>query len=1083
MAEFYLKTQQIDSILSSQNITEQTKEKLISLLSDNSDIQRYFFKKVTDLNWFELLKTNLYFNPARIIFDSNNNATFWIVLDYFEHISEQVKENPQYGKELIDIIENVVKFSNNKKRINNYHIWWYCVKILNNLPADIIKDNLKIEKFKQWLSVWTSHSDDPTLAISELGEKLLPKFLGDEYVPEYKYSETILDVITEIRLGGKKGVLGERNDVVLAWDPYWIKESFRKNSEIIGKKCSIESILNVSNKLRVVLEYNRPWQSGIIKIDSNIYQIKVSRYLPNGSGRYSCSVMQYSKEQLKDEDLDNKSLFWMLYDTAPAMILKEFDFSAPVREKMVLEIKKNLPEDINWELYLKLDEKLGNIFDGLHSDASAIWYKSLGGVEDKHSREAGKILILILRDILLSKCEADREGATKILDIFLSKEYPFPIYKRFVLLCIDKFWTDYSGYFEAFFGKVPDAFEESEYEVELYDILHNHNEEFSQALIDRIKTCIEQVPDYYVRKKLSAYWQYKRLSPLRENPEFSEWYESVKKEYRPKDDKEYEPERESIKMGRVDHNAPVSKEWFLETPIAELIKYLKEFKGADSEYESFTGKPDKQGLAGVLLDAVKENPKKFTDEIEAFNETEYVYKNALLSGLRTAWNDNQEIDWIKIYQFICQYLDRDKEIIVKEAILGQGEDGGDGKYIRMVDTIVELISDACRDDKRALAPSLFSNTEEIFDLIFPVLKGEKHPDTQRDAFTYVLNTTLGRTIMSYLTFILRKARITNKKEVGWGKNKYERFFPIGVDASILFGYYLPQMKYLDEAYTLEKIEYFTRKEADSDWQMFMEGYIRGSQVYPGLYSLMRKNYYRALEKHLFKGDIEQQLAGHICLGYLHFNEELQAKNKDGEESLFWKMLMDKTAPGKLERWQKVPDFFWARAESIDKTEDPEKRKVLKNRVLEFWAWTVANKEIVREYLGTDYNIFLGRLLQLTVYLDKIDEEKEKWLLLSAPHVDMHSGMFFIDYLAQFNDSKSLERIGRIFLKLIETTTSIFKHEEIYKLVEKIYQKGKKEDADEICNMYGSYGYDFLHPLWKVNNPHISAESNGNWKAD
>ena len=115
-------------------------QQILYLIKTDADQARYFFARVKSLKWFNVLKEQGYFYPESIPYDSGGHAMFWNVLDYLERISEQVSENPQYGKELIVIIDSIVQFSLTKKRADNYHIWWYCVKILNNLPASIIKE-------------------------------------------------------------------------------------------------------------------------------------------------------------------------------------------------------------------------------------------------------------------------------------------------------------------------------------------------------------------------------------------------------------------------------------------------------------------------------------------------------------------------------------------------------------------------------------------------------------------------------------------------------------------------------------------------------------------------------------------------------------------------------------------------------------------------------------------------------------------------------------------------------------------------------------------------------------------------------
>ena len=177
--------------------------KLLDRIKEDVVYRDWFFRHAKHIKWFYSLKEKEYFEPKNIPIDNNGNAFFWNILDYLERVSEQLAQNPEYGKELIDIIYSVVQSSIKRKKekgqgINNYYIWWYCVKIVNNLPFKVIQDSLSVDEFRLWLSVWTDHSMGGDLTISDIGEKLLPKFLKDDYGPEYKYAEVIIEVITEI---------------------------------------------------------------------------------------------------------------------------------------------------------------------------------------------------------------------------------------------------------------------------------------------------------------------------------------------------------------------------------------------------------------------------------------------------------------------------------------------------------------------------------------------------------------------------------------------------------------------------------------------------------------------------------------------------------------------------------------------------------------------------------------------------------------------------------------------------------------------------------------------------------------------
>lgn len=1034
----------------------------------------YFFRTEKDVKWFSRLSNKGYFTPDKIVFDELGNALFWYALDYLERISEQTAQKPKYGKELIEIIETLVQFSLNKRRISNYHIWWYCAKILNNLPIGIIKEYLSIEKFRSWLLAWT----DSLLgaAITDISERLLPKFLGDDST--LAYAEAVIDAITEIRAEGKSNSSFNREEAVFVWDFYWVRDAFQKNYKLIGQKCSLNIVLRIADKLRKALEYKQKNPCLDIEIGKDIYQLKVSRIPAEGikpeeidfkDGQYECSVNQYSPDQLKD--LKKHKYFPAYINIDPQVELKRFTFSAFNREAMVVAIKRGLPAEINWKSNEQLEKKMEDLHDDLFSDYSYIRIKSLATGARDHENGVEEVLTIILRDVLLAKCETKRDDGRQVIDAFLSNKYPFPVFKRFVLLCIDKFWADYAGLMDRLLELIPNALAKSDFEVEMHDILHNHNSGFSPALNTKLKELINAAPEHCVKKDETniAHLKYLWLSPLRDNPTFSALYEEAMQKAQLTDSKPHEPERSSdFKVLDVVHKSPMSKEDMLQMPVPELVKYLKEFKGADFHHRTFEGEPDKEGLANTLQAAVRENPKNFTDELSAFVEVDAFYIRYLLRGIKEVWDDNQEIDWRNIFDFSADYLKRVADVIInKPPPLNQNKDEGQDNYLWVIGDIVELVTNGCREDKHAFDPKYFDKAEQIFDLILPLYTGQKRLDSHRDVLAYAWNSTLGRTIMAYVSFSLRVARATKKRPEDWGRQKYERFFNKGIEAFTLFGSYLPQMKYLDDNYAKDKIELFVQKGSGNlEWKMFMQGYLAESRVYQDVYSLMRKNYFKGLDNNVFEKQFDQKLVEHICIGYLLFKERLEERNSDGQDSLFWKMLTSTGSLGKQERWLQVADYFSPYAGRTVGKEDKASKEIT-NKIIEFWAWTYDQQDLVEANLGEDYCAFLGQMAQLTILFDKIDEELEKWLLLCAPHVDRHhKATYFIQYLTKFDDEGSVKRIGKIFLRVLENTTPMFKQENIELIVRRIYEKGDRNDADTICNTYGRRGFHFLKPVWE-----------------
>lgn len=1078
--QFYVQINQLDSAINERQITDEVAKQAISLLKTDNELSNYFFKNVKDLQWFKYLSAEGYFLPEKISYDQAGNAYFWIVLDYLERVSEQVDQDPQIGKELINIIDSTVQFSKSKKPINNYHIWWYYVKILINIPPSIILDSLSLENFRQWLSVWTDHAPGNDLVIGDIGEKLLPKLLNDTL--SVKYSEAIIETITRVKAEERSSVSIARPDAVLAWHSYWVRAAFRKNHQLIGQRCSINTVLTIADQLRKVLEYEASRHHSNIRIGEDAYRIEVIRTSAKATnakiiefedGQYNCVLKQFSQNQLKEIESDDETVDFYLYNTEPQVELQQFIFKAFNINDFIQTIRENLSLIIDLANEKDFERHIVNIFDGLHCDYSYIWCHSVAQGPE-YGDNAKEVLTVALRDVLLAKCEASPADGELVLKAFLSDKYLFSIFRRFVLLCVDKFWDGYANIFEKFLDVNPNAFEESDFEFELQEILRNHNTEFSDSLKERLLKIInENVPQYYIKEgeKLVARWKYKWLSPLRENPKFSPLYEAAKEKAEPKNGKPYKMEP-SIKSGFVEHKSPLSKEDIIQKPIPELVEFLNNFQGADFWRWTFEDEPDKKGLGESIQAAVKEDPNKFTNEIDAFLNIAYFYLHEIFGGFEKAWKDGKDIDWAKILDFSVKYFERGEAIIIKEAFQDQGEDSGGGKYIWIVDDIVDLIADGCRNDKRAFDPQYLEKAEKIFDLVLPLLKGEKHPDTERDALTYAMNTTLGRTIQGLVTLALRKARVTKKLEGNWGAKKYEPYFDIGVEGHIWFGFYLPQMKYLDGKYAKGKIKAFSKQNPeDSEWRMFMEGYLQGALVYPEVYTLMRINYTKALESKNFVEQVDQRLVEHISLGYLHYGEKLEDHNPDGNPSLFWKMLSEASVLNKKDRWLKVARFFWSLTGRVIKegSDKEEASEAIKEKIIEFWTWTFNEKDFVKKILGDGYHAFLGQMGELTILLDKIDEEKEKWLLLSAPHVDLHhNAMSFIEYLTKFQDDESIKRIGKIILEMLENTTPTFMQEHIELIVRRIYDKGDRSDADAICNTFGRRGIHFLKALWEEN---------------
>jgi hypothetical protein len=1066
------------------------KEKEVLSLIDVPEYHAYFFEKAKDIKWFYLLKNDKdCFNPKKIAFNKNGSALFWNPLFYLERVSQQMTYNQElsvkYGPELIGIINNLVHFSRTKKRVKNHHIWWYCVKILNNIPNIIIAQHLPVDSglvegknklgFKIWINEFLDPSQSSILAISNISESLLPKFFNDpSMIP---YAEAIIEAITRIKPSGKKNAFTKEDEADLIWDEHWISKAFQKYGKEIGAKCP-NAVHIIADRLRLALEYKRNEYYVVLNIKGKLYQLKVARIRKDGlkpneiafkPNEFQGIILQYTDKQLEGIDVDKD--YWKFSRIEPEIKKHEFFFSATEHQSFIKGFKEGLPADVEWPQSEDYDHKINGLFGGLNEDYSSVWCKSLISGPD-HDRGTEEVLAIALRDVLLGKCETEDNQAIPILKEFLSQKYPFPIFKKCVLVCIYKSWNSFGRLFKDFLQALPSSLHASAYEVEIYDILANLSKyPADPELNDMLKTFISKVPDYYVKEGPAAesYWKYKWFSPLKDHPAFSALYQEFKEKAKLQEDKPYEPVRRSVMTGWVKHQSPLTKEEILKKENVELVAFLNEYKGADEWSGSFEGKPDKEGLKDALQEAAKEKPDKFYKDLFLFGKCHYDYVSRILWGLQDAWVGGTDIDWSGFFDFCIDYLKR--KDFIRQAEQAQGDDFGKGRYLWVIDIMVGLIESGSRNDERAFSPEFFIKVDKIYDLIYDIVIGEKHPDTQRDAMTYAINTTLGKTIESFIIYSLRVARVEKKTEGRWDSSKYERFFDKGIEAYIFLGRYLPQINYLDKDYVKQKIDDLGGRKADDfEWQMFMEGYLTGPNVYEDLYKLMRSHYMKAVENKVLEDRVDERLVQHIAIGYLRGYEEL--KPRCGNDDLFWKLLHEASTKEKQGRWKDVVDFLWSvagRSTRRERSEDEKPSEEFKKRILGFWAWAHSPSSFAKEKLGEKYEEFLGSLAQFTVLLKEIDDVTEKWLLASAQYLKGPlADTYFIEYLNQFEDANSIKRIGKIFKKILEVSTPMYRQEDIQEIVQKIYAKGIYEDAEDICHTYGRRGIHFLKETWTKN---------------
>lgn len=1087
----------LDSV--SNQFVADKKDKVMRLISSERALYNYFFQKVSGLSWFNELNEFLEVNENNMGFGTND---FWQPLNYLEKIAEQVKKGPKankrYGIELLKIVNNIVKFSAKKEDpINNYHIWWFLVKILHKIPNDIIKNaeieftgsskekGVSIEQFQKWLQEFTNSSMQGDLAVEDVLRLLLPKFLNEDMKG---YAGEIVKIVTRIRPSKKKPVFVRQENAEIVWSGYWLREVFSKYGKVVGEICGVSVIEILLDTLCKAFEYHTKEQFRVFKVnDTEYYRVTLNRVGLEGiekqkiaykKGSFSGIAQEYTTEQLKNMNPDNG---YDIYHTAPEGDKHHFK----MKDAKDLKSFKNIFNKIFEEGDLKsleldkadeFDKNVCFFYESFFEDYSRIWHPSLEKPEECHGDGAHEMLSIILKDVFLGKSAVSiKDGNCLINKIIYTERYKFPMFGRMVLLVLDKQWDQYGDLLGDVLKNYPKLLEQSDYAVELFNLFKSHAKDFNPEIVCELKKRIDNPPEWYKKRSEekqddTSYlrWQYKRMAILKDIEPFKSDYLKLKDKF--KDDTEPSVEQTST-WNHVTHSSPISKEQISQQSVADTVKCLKEFEGAKNTWEIMDGKPDKSGLADALYRAVKENPKYFVKDIILFADVSLRYAALLLRGLQDAWQDNKLFDWEEALLFCKKYIQNHKN--AKE------EKSDDFDFGRTCQTIAEeaarLIEVGSTNDQYAFDDSLINSANELFEMIFSTFPFTKK-DRQNDgrAMNYALNSFPGRIIYSYFIFSLHIKRVCSSHDLvkNWGEKRFNRFFE-GVDEGyIYFGRFLPNMCFLDKDWAHNKVREINGYSLeDKHWKDFFEGYLSGTSLYKDLYKLLRLSYKKAIENKVLSEEIDRKLVQHITLGYLRDYESLE-----GNDSLFALMLKDTSTEEKKHRWKVVVNFMWScRDRHTKKNGYKEMSKDVKNKILDFWDWTYKEKAVLKENLGVEeYGDLQSLLAKLTFVLDKVkDGEKYKsksWLLECAPYVnrDFNSG-FFIEYLSKFEDVDSLRNIIEVYKKVLSSgVTPTYKKENIEILLDRIY-KIDPASAEGIIETYGRRGQHFLRDVWERNN--------------
>ena len=588
---------------------------------------------------------------------------------------------------------------------------------------------------------------------------------------------------------------------------------------------------------------------------------------------------------------------------------------------------------------------------------------------------------------------------------------------------------------------------------ELYQLIQTNCGTFAESEIERILDWIEHAQymvsadDFETREKVIAYRKREWLSALMEID--NEKIVSAYQQY------------EQINPAKLEHpgllrwtevgwgyTSPITVDVLSGMSNAQIAEFLNDFK-----QDGIVGpsKPSEEGLREVLEEYVATNPQQFTDDLHPFYRVQLQYQYSLLQGFLKAWRDQKKFNWTPLLEFIHHIL-TSKRFGVDEHKTGFNYTDW------MLSTTAELITLGTVDDNNAFDVHLLPLAEKT--LLVLAEKVESDRETDADTSITVLNSTPGKVFSAMVDYALRFAR-TNKteSEIRWSPaikagftKRLDHTFESSFEFSFTLGAYLPNLMYLDKEWVVGNIDRIFPQQDEYHWQGAFSGYLYNSDIYAGLYSLLKEHghYQKALNTNFADREVPRRLVEHICTGWVEDNETLNNKT-----DLIYQLINSENS----NLLSNLVHFFWRQRNNF-----PSK---VKAKVMP--TWRALFNIVSRKGDVEKYGEVLSRLSGWVALVDSIDAEVLQWLKLSTKYIKgVSDSAFFVEGLLP-HTTKTPAEVGEIYLgMLMHNVYPYHDQEHIQEIVCVLYSTGHKEVADRICNLYGEAGFDFLRSLYDEN---------------
>lgn len=653
--------------------------------------------------------------------------------------------------------------------------------------------------------------------------------------------------------------------------------------------------------------------------------------------------------------------------------------------------------------------------------------------EREHSAQLIFFVLIMLEELAPSLIRNKIENFLKANDL---------IFRRLAIHAINHHYQELS---DLFWNINENLLNEYDLKLELYELLNAKAEKFDNDQVSKVLSWIENA-DYLLpvdddideeqKEKILAYRKKEWLTALlnSKHPEVINLFDKYNR-INPEDVK-HPGHSFWIETGVA--SSPKSVEELLSMDNKEIVEYCKEKFKPSLKNEIIA--PTAEGLSTNLRQSVTDRPEKFSDDLLPFLEVPDIYINSIIYGFYEACKRNNEFYWNKVIEFIQKFI-QNKSIPVKIQTLGK-IDYKKGTY----SGILSLLEEGLKNENYTIDDKLMPKVEDILFAIDEICESAElfNPD---DMISSLINSQKGKLYITILEYSIRYAILNKGSKQRW-KNSIKEYFTeilnspedISWEFYVSAGSFLNYLYYLDKDWITKNINRIFPKEHEKFWLYAMQGYLSHfNLIHDDIYNLLKVegHYNKVINMDDCDKEIVRGVVQHICVGLHHNWERL-----DDEESLI-SVLLNK------EKANHLKEIVWYYRSFIKERKTLPEIKPLWKKIF----------EICKNHIDeNEFKVVAADVWEWVNLVDVVDEEVVDFLKLSCKYLDsFYQAGKFVEFLSYFVVNEP-QKAGELFLAMVDNNViPRYEQKDIRNAINLLFEKGEKEVAKRICNIYAMNG--------------------------